>query len=268
MFDSGRSSLSAAAALSICIWSIAGYVRELHAESLAIPRPTRLRAWAEVSPDADCPYLNVFVDSTHEYPEKDKFFPGWRDAEPYRVEFLDSAARSLPAASWRVVANSEEAAFTLKSSGQVHGRAEAFDLTLIFAPTRRTIRQAYVASLTNPRFPLRDTGLFGALIPRFRSSDGELFGALMTFTVVGSQNEAELQDHIDRFLEWTQAQAFEAVAALCDTRRAQPTAEVADEGKGKNLEKLRKELVEEMKRVRREQLREKQKQLRLEVETH
>jgi hypothetical protein len=238
----------------------------LHAENLARPRPTKLRAWAEVSPHADCPYLNVFVDATQEYPEKDKFFPGWRDAEPYRVEFLDSAARSLPAASWRVVADSEEAAFTLKSSGQVHGGAEAFDLTLIFAPTRRTIRQAYVASLTNPRFPLRDSGLFGALIPRFRSRDGELFGALMTFTVVGSYSEVELQNHVNRFLEWTQAQAFEAVAALCETRRAQPTAEVTHEGK--NLEKLRKELVEEMQRVRRERLREKQKQLKLEVETH
>lgn len=266
MFNSGGSSLLTATALTICILSIGGYVRELHAENLAIPRPTKLRAWAEVSPHADCPYLNVFVDSTQEYPEKDKFFPGWRDAEPYRVEFLDSAAKGLPAASWRVVANSEEAAFTLKSSGQTHGSSEAFDLTLIFAPTRRTIRQAYVASLTNPRFPLRDSGLFGALIPRFRSTDGELFGALMTFTVVGSFSEVELQNHVHRFLEWTQAQAFEAVAALCETRRAQPTAEVTHEGK--NLEKLRKELVEEMQRVRRERLREKQKQLKLEVETH
>ena len=225
MFNSRGASLSIATALSVCILSIGSCARELHAEDLARPGPTKLRAWAEVSPHADCPYLNVFVDSTHEYPEKDRFFPGWRDAEPYRVEFLHSAARGLPAASWRVVGDSEEAAFTLKSSGQMHGRAKTFDLTLIFAPTHKTIYQAYVASLNNPRFPLRDSGLFGALIPKFRSRDGELFGALMTFTVVGSYSEVELQNHINRFLEWTQAQAFEAVAALCETR-AKLTAEV------------------------------------------
>ena len=216
MFNSREPSLSVASALSVCILSIGGCARELHAENLARPTPTKLRAWAEVSPHADCPYLNVFVDSKHEYPEKDRFFPGSRDAERYRVEFLDSAARGLPAASWRVVGDSEEAAFTLKSSGQMHGSANAFDLTLIFAPTRRTIYQAYIASLNNPRFPLRDSGLFGALIPRFRSGEDELFGAFMTFTVVGSYGEVELQDHVNRFLEWTQAQAFEAVAALCE----------------------------------------------------
>jgi hypothetical protein len=241
--------------------SIWGFARELQAQSL--DGPAKLRAWAEVSPHADCPYLNVFVDSTNEHPEKDRFFPGWREAEPYRVELLDSAARSLPAASWRVVDDSAEAGFTLKSSGQVHGRTKAFDLTLLFAPTRKTIHQAYVASLNNPRFPLRDSGLFGALIPRFQSRDDEQFGASMTFAVMGSYSEVELQGHINRFLEWTQAQAFEAVAALCDTGRARSTDE------SKNLEQLRKELVEEMQRVRREKLREKQrKELKLEVKTH
>lgn len=257
-------SLSVPAALAICLLSIGGCARELPPETLAGPRPIKLRAWAEVSPHADCPYLNVYVDATREYPEKEPLLRGGTDAEPYRVGLLDSAARSLPAASWRVVGDSEEAAFTLRSSGRMYANANAFDLTLIFAPTRTTIDQAYVASLNNPRFPLRDSGLFGALIPRFRSGDGGLFEASMTFTVVGSHSETELRDHIDRFLELTQTQAFEAVAALCETREKLTDKATED---GTNLEALRKELVEEMQRVRRERLREKQKELKLEIET-
>jgi hypothetical protein len=217
-----------------------------------------------VSPHADCPYLNVFVDPTHEVSQNDKPLRGSREAETYRVEFLDSAARSLPAASWRVVGDPEKAAFTLKSSGRTHDGVGSFDVTLVFAPTHSTIHRAYVASLNNPRFPLRDSGLFGALIPRFRSDDGELFGVWMTFTVPGSPGEVELHDDIYRFLEFTQSQAFEAVAALCETA-ARSTHEVVDDER--DLEELRQELVDEMKRVRRERLRDKgAKKLELEVD--
>jgi hypothetical protein len=265
MFRSREWNRSVAAAASVCVMSIAGCARPLHpSANVAEPNPTGLRAWSDVSPHADCPYLNVFVDPTQESSQEVTLPRGWAEAEPYRVEFIHSAARSLPAASWRVVEDREQAAFTLRSSGQIHGGAEAFDVTLVFAPTHRTIHQAYVASLNNPRFPLRDTGLFGALIPRFRSSDGELFGAWMTFTVAGSHSEVELHDDVYRFLEFTQAQAFEAVAALCETR-ARSTEQAIDE---RDLEKLRKELVDEMQRVRRERLDQKKraKKLKLEVE--
>ena len=206
--------------------------------------------WAEESPVADCPYLNVFVDPSFEHPQKDRFYPGWRDIEPYRVWFLNDIGRGIPKAGWHVVAEREDAAFVLTSAGfRLSGNMlRMIDISL--SPTHKTIHHAFIASLNDSKFPLRDRG----------------FGASHTLTMPrGPVSEVDFRNFIDggldKFLDFTKVQAFETVAALCETRE-QLTKE------GTSLEELRRELIVEIQRVRRARKREKQeKELNLEIET-
>lgn len=206
--------------------------------------PVHLRSWESMSPIANCPYRNVYVEfAFNDMKNRETLYTGWQEAEIDRQKMIGVLAGQIQRAGWVRVVNEEEAAFIVGSTGmQVQGISGQIGISLGIGPTLKVAHHAYIASLSDPEFPL----------PR----DG--FGASQTIYVSGgSYTNAALVSQLDLLLQASQVRSLPTVAALCDVR-AQLTNE------GTSLEELREELVREIEQVRERHRQEKRLQIDVE----
>jgi hypothetical protein len=183
-----------------------------------------------------------YADPAAKERERDTLFPGWQDAEIDRQKMIGLLGGDVQRAGWLRVLNQDDAAFILSATGQrMQGSGNNIAVSLALLPTMKTNHHAYVASLSDPNFPLPTEG----------------FGSAHMIVIYGSYTDRELFRHLDLLLQASQIRSLRTAAALCETR-----AKLTEEGT--SLEELRGELVREIEQVRERHRQEKRLQVDVE----
>ncbi len=170
-----------------------------------------------------CEYLNVYVDTSI----ADESAGGHELAEPMRRELLQLATNALPRQGLRVVRNAEDAYWTLTASSLVG--TTSVGVFVEFTGSIELQHHLYIAELDRGEFPYR----------------GEV-GSHYYIGILPNTAPAYYRSDVDSIVRSLWRLESEQVAALCSM-----SAKLREEGWG-DLRELRIELIEEMKRARRE----------------
>ena len=187
-----------------------------------------------------CRYANYFVEPEDPYAASDQWV-----GDPMRRAILDIASDRLRSVGMRVVADPSEAWWKLSASGLTLSDG-SFSLSFSLLGSLKLKNHIFIAQLNDPKFPKGEsTGL--VIVSEIRPSEKlESF----RFRLRIRRGVYQIWNHVRR-----------RITALCELDAQLESAGWA------GIEGLRNELIDEMKRARRERAKAtQQKRLELEVE--
>jgi hypothetical protein len=202
-------------AIGVCLISLSGCASTEPAPLPPPPTPAELIG--------TCKYLNVFVDPENIYHGNVD-----RRPEEIRQEVLLRAAQLLPEHGFSIVQNRSDAYWSLYVQGY-HNVQGVVSIRIALQAELKLGRELFVILIDNDEFPYR----------------GSLGGGYQ-LEFLGPLDRASVQTQTAHAVKSILARESKQIPALCEAR-----SQLAEEG-WSEIEELRLQLVDEMKRVRSE----------------